>query len=315
MKSSLHSITLDVSGSGVVRRGPTILGPVDHIRFLERPPLVRPAVIAAFRGWNDGGEAATVAANYLVQHWNARPFAELDAEEFFDFQVTRPTVRLEGGMSRVIDWPVGRYSFASPGGRDVVTFSCAEPNVRWRTFTNTFIDMLEAIASDLFVTFGAFLTDVPHSRPVPVVGSSYSEETAQNLGLARSQYEGPTGIVGVLHDASNRAGVPSVSLWAAVPHYLPSAPNPKAALALVERATALLEVEVDTAPLAEAAVRWEQGVDRLVQESDELRDYVGRLESAADEAAPQLLEGPMPSGEAIAAELERFLREQGGSRE
>jgi predicted ATP-grasp superfamily ATP-dependent carboligase len=161
----------------------------------------------------------------------------------------------------------------------------------------------------LLVTFGAFLTDVPHSRPVPVVGSAADEETAERLGLARSQYEGPTGIVGVLHDASNRAGIPSISLWAAVPHYLPAAPNPKAALALVERASALLDVHVETRSLAQAVEAWEEGVLRLVQESDELGEYIGRLEAAAEEG---LAEEQVPSGEALAAELERYLREQGG---
>ena len=167
------------------------------------------------------------------------------------------------------------------------------------------------LACPLLVTFGAFLTDVPHSRPVPVVGSAADEETASRLGLARSQYEGPTGIVGVLHDASNRAGIPSISLWAAVPHYLPAAPNPKAALALVERASSLLEVPVQTRSLLQAVEAWEEGVLRLLQESEELAEYVGRLEAAAEEAMEA---EQMPSGDALAAELERYLREQGGER-
>jgi len=164
------------------------------------------------------------------------------------------------------------------------------------------------------VTLGAFLTDVPHTRTVPVVGSAADEETAARLGLARSQYEGPTGITGVLHDASNRSGLPSVSLWAAVPHYLPAAPNPKAALALVERMSALLDLPVETGPLREAASAWEDTVARLVAESEELAEYVDRLEAAADENLPQVRmnEETVPSGDAIAAELERFLREQEG---
>jgi predicted ATP-grasp superfamily ATP-dependent carboligase len=167
------------------------------------------------------------------------------------------------------------------------------------------------VGCPLLVTFGAFLTDVPHSRPVPVVGSAADEETAARLGLGRSQYEGPTGIVGVVHDASNRAGIPSISLWAAVPHYLPAAPNPKAALALVERASSLLEVPVETGSLRQAIEAWEEGVVRLVEESDELAEYVRRLESAAEES---LAEEQMDSasGDAIAAELERYLRDQGG---
>ena len=165
----------------------------------------------------------------------------------------------------------------------------------------------------MLVTLGAFLTDVPHSRPVPVVGSAVDEETAGRLGLARSQYEGPTGIVGVLHDASNRSGLPSVSLWAAVPHYLPVAPNPKAALALVDRVSDLLGISVNTEPLTQAVGSWEQTMLGAMEESDELTEYVARLEAAADESVGQarLTEEQVPSGEAIAAELERFLREQG----
>ncbi|HEX2088595.1 MAG TPA: PAC2 family protein [Actinomycetota bacterium] len=288
---------------------------MEYVTFLERPTFDRPPLICAFKGWNDGGEAASIAAQYLKDRWDAKKFAELDPEEFFDFQVTRPTVRLAGGVSRVIDWPTGEFSAASPGNRDVALFTAAEPNVRWRTFTASIIDAARQIGSDLLVTLGAFLTDVPHSRPVPVVGSASDEGTAQRLGLARSQYEGPTGIVGVVHDASLRAGLPSVSLWAAVPHYLPAAPNPKAALALVERAAALLEVPVNTEGLRKAAATWEEGVLRLVNESEELSEYVSRLEAAADMNSEQtrMSQEPMPSGEVIAAELEKFLREQGGS--
>jgi predicted ATP-grasp superfamily ATP-dependent carboligase len=281
---------------------------MEPVTFLEHPRLSSPPLICAFRGWNDGGEAASIAARYLVEQWRARVIATLDPEEFYDFQVSRPRVRLENGVSRVIDWPRGEFAAASVGGRDVAVFTAVEPNIRWRTFTSAVVETARQLASPLLVTFGAFLTDVPHSRPVPVVGSAADEETAARLGLARSQYEGPTGIVGVLHDASNRAGIASISLWAAVPHYLPAAPNPKAALALVERASSLLEVPVETGTLAQAAAAWEQGVVQLIEESTELAEYVGRLEAAAE----ALEEEQMPSGDALAAELERYLREQGG---
>ncbi|HEY3209132.1 MAG TPA: PAC2 family protein [Actinomycetota bacterium] len=286
---------------------------MEHVTFLERPDLDRPPLICAFRGWNDGGEAASIALRYLQERWGATTFATLDPEEFYDFQVTRPTVRLEEGVSRVIEWPKGEFAAASVGGRDVVLFGATEPNVRWRTFTGAVLGTAQEIGSSMLITLGAFLTDVPHSRPVPVVGSAVDEETAGRLGLARSQYEGPTGIVGVLHDASNRAGLPSVSLWAAVPHYLPVAPNPKAALALVERVAELLGMSVDTDPLTRAVGGWEQTVLGAVQESDELTEYVARLEAAADEnvGRARLSEEQVPSGESIAAELERFLREQG----
>lgn len=283
-----------------------------HVTFLDHLSLRRPSLICAFAGWNDGGEAATIAARYLSERWKAKVFAHLDPEEFYDFQVTRPTVRLEGGVSRVIDWPQCEFGAASVQGRDVVLFTAAEPNVRWRTFAGAIIGVAKDVRADMVITLGAFLTDVPHSRPVPVVGSAVDEETAARLGLSPSQYEGPTGIVGVLHDASNREGLASVSLWAAVPHYLPAAPNPKAALALVERVSAMLELPVDTTPLARAVARWEEGVVSLIGESDELSEYVQRLEAAAEQGHGSLSDQPVPSGEAIAAELERYLREQGG---
>jgi predicted ATP-grasp superfamily ATP-dependent carboligase len=287
---------------------------MDYVTFLDRPDLDRPPLICAFRGWNDGGEASSIALRYLRERWGAKTFATLDPEEFYDFQVTRPTVHLEDGVSRVIEWPKSEFAAASVRGRDVVLFSADEPNVRWRTFAEEILRTAREIRSSMLITLGAFLTDVPHSRPVPVVGSAADEATAGRMGLARSQYEGPTGITGVLHDASNRAGLASVSLWAAVPHYLPAAPNPKAALALVERVAQLVEIPLLTEPLTRAVTSWEQTVLGLVQESDELTDYVARLEAAADENAGQarLGEEQVPSGESIAAELERYLREQGG---
>jgi predicted ATP-grasp superfamily ATP-dependent carboligase len=299
---------------GVISERRGYAGDVEHIEFLERPTLTEPPLICAFRGWNDGGEAASVAARYMIERWSARKVAVLDPEEFYDFQVSRPTVRLEEGVSRVIEWPAGEFWAASVGGKDVLVFVAAEPNVRWKTFAASVIEAATQMGSRLLVTLGAFLTDVPHSRPVPVVGSAADEETAGRLGLARSQYEGPTGIVGVLHDASNRAGLSSISIWAAVPHYLPAAPNPKAALALVLRVSGLLEVDVPTEALRGAVAAWEHGVAQLIGESDELAEYVSRLEGTADEGEPEihLSDEPVPSGDSIAAELERFLREQGG---
>jgi predicted ATP-grasp superfamily ATP-dependent carboligase len=287
---------------------------MDHVEFLERPSPNHPPLICAFRGWNDGGEAASVAARYMLERWDARKVAVLDPEEFYDFQVTRPTVRLEEGVSRVIEWPAGEFWAANTGGKDVMVFLAAEPNVRWKRYTRSVIQAAMEMGSELLVTLGAFLTDVPHSRPVPVVGSAADEETAGRLGLARSQYEGPTGIVGVLHDASNRAGLPSISIWAAVPHYLPTAPNPKAALALVRRVSDVLGIDVPTEALQGAVGAWEQGVAQLLAESDELAEYVHGLESATDETVGDIRmpEESVPSGDAIAAELERFLREQGG---
>jgi predicted ATP-grasp superfamily ATP-dependent carboligase len=286
---------------------------MENVVFTEHPKLAEPPIVCAFRGWNDGGEAASIALRYLHERWEARTFAAIDPEEFYDFQVTRPTVRLEDGVSRVIEWPKAEFSVASVQGRDVVLFGAIEPNVRWRGYTEAILGVAKNLRSRLLVTLGAFLTDVPHSRPVPVVGSAADEATANRLGLARSQYEGPTGIVGVLHDAANSNGLSSVSLWAAVPHYLPAAPNPKAALALVERVSALVGLDVDTEPLNRAVGSWERTVLGVLTESEELSEYVARLEAAADEGNDRMDMGEeqVPSGEAIAAELERYLREQG----
>jgi predicted ATP-grasp superfamily ATP-dependent carboligase len=281
-----------------------------HVRFELRPALERPAVVAAIRGWNDGGEAASIAARYLIERWDGALMATLDPEEFVDFQVTRPTVRLEDGVSRVIDWPNGEFTMAAEGGRDVVFFTAVEPNMRWRTFSSAVIETAQEIGAESLVTLGAFLTNVPHSRPVPVVGSAPTPEAAAELGLATSQYEGPTGIIGVLHDSANRVGLRSISLWAAVPHYLPVAPNPKAALALVERLTAILHTDVELASLQQAAREWEESVGRLLEENAELGAYVEQLEQAVDTGETELrITEDIPSGDAIAAELERFLRE------
>jgi predicted ATP-grasp superfamily ATP-dependent carboligase len=281
---------------------------VDHIRIERRPELTRPAMVCAFRGWNDGGEAATAAAAYLRDRWEARRFASVDPEEFFDFQVTRPTVRLVDGVTRRIDWPANDFFHASPGGRDVVLFLGIEPNVRWRTFIEAIVGLAGDLGVESLVTLGAFLADVPHTLPTPLAGSAASPEEAASLGMSASRYEGPTGIVGVLHDAALRAGVHSLSLWAAVPHYLPGGPNPKAALALAEKAAAVVEAPIDTDTLARAGTTWEQQIGASIAENAELSAYVRRLEELAGER--ELTE--IPSGETLAAELERFLREQRG---
>jgi proteasome assembly chaperone (PAC2) family protein len=276
----------------------------------HRPEMRDPVLLAAFRGWNDGGEAATGALAYMRERWEARPFASLDPEEFYDFQVTRPTVRLVDGVTRRIEWPEARFSHARVTGRDIVLFLGTEPNVRWRTFTEAMVGMARDLEVGTAVTLGAFLADVPHTLPPPVTGSAGDERRAAELGLSTSRYEGPTGIVGVLHDAFAGAGLPSASLWAAVPHYLPGGPNPKAARALVEKASAYLGVPIDTDTLERAGDSWASEVSSQVEENPELAAYVQRLEEAAGqrEGLPDIV----PSGEVLAAELERFLREQRG---
>jgi proteasome assembly chaperone (PAC2) family protein len=282
---------------------------MDHIRVGRRPDMSEPVLLAAFRGWNDGGEAATGAVAYMRDRWEAQPFATLDPEEFFDFQVTRPTVRLVDGVTRQIEWPEAQFAHARVAGRDVVLFLGIEPNVRWRTFTEALVGLARDIEVRTAVTLGAFLADVPHTLPTPVTGSAGDQKRAEELGLSTSRYEGPTGIVGVLHDALAKAGLNSASLWAAVPHYLPGGPNPKAVRALVEKASAFLDVPIPTDTLDRAADTWESQITSQVDENDELAVYVRRLEEAGRrEGLPDI----EPSGEALAAELERFLREQRG---
>ncbi|MGH2674919.1 MAG: PAC2 family protein [Actinomycetota bacterium] len=280
-----------------------------HIRWASRPDLDRPVLVAAFRGWNDGGEAASTAAAYLRDRWGAEPLADLDPEEFLDFQVTRPTVRLEAGVTRRIDWPEMRFSHARVDGRDAVVFLGIEPNVRWRTFTETIVNAARDLGVETAVTLGAFLADVPHTLPTPVTGLSADQARSAELGLTSSRYEGPTGIVGVVHDALAQAGFEAASLWAAVPHYLPGGPNPKAARALVEKLEAFTGLPAPTDTLDRAADTWEGQISSTIAENDELVAYVRRLEEIASER-----EGPteIPSGESLAAELERFLRNQRG---
>jgi proteasome assembly chaperone (PAC2) family protein len=279
---------------------------VDPIVFTSHPSLKRPTLVTAFRGWNDAGESASSAATFLKERWKATMFAHLDPEEFFDFQVTRPVVKLVDGVSRVIEWPANEFHHARVAGRDVVLFIGGEPNVRWRTFATAIVDMGRNIGAERLVTLGAFLADVAHTRDVPVVGSAPDPEEAARLELATSRYEGPTGIVGVVHDLSNRVGLPSVSFWAAVPHYVPAGVNPKAVLALVSRVGSFLDVPVEVDELAPAVAAWEQRVTELVEENETLSEYVRRLEEFA--GTPPT---PNVSGESLAAEVERFLRDMG----
>jgi proteasome assembly chaperone (PAC2) family protein len=279
-----------------------------ELHVQRRPALERPILIAAFRGWNDGGQGASLAAGYLAKVWDARRFAEIDPEGFFDFQATRPQVRLEEGYTRRIDWPETVFYHARPGGmdRDAVLLLGVEPNLRWRTFSGLIVDFAKELGVELAVTLGALLADVPHTREAPVTGSATDPGLVEQLGLQASRYEGPTGIVGVVHDACRRASIPSASLWAAVPHYVSLAPSPKAAAALCERLGDLLGAEIDTAELDEAADAYVRQVSEAIATDDETAAYVEELERRVDE----LDESELPSGESLAAELSRFLRER-----
>lgn len=280
----------------------------DELHVHESPTLERPILISAFRGWNDGGQGASLAAGYLARLWDAERLADVDPEEFFDFQTTRPHVKLVEGLTRQIDWPETSFYRARPNGfdRDVVLLLGVEPNLRWRRFTRLVVDYASDLSVELFVSLGSLLADVPHTRPSPVTGSASDPDLVERLGLQASRYEGPTGIVGVLHDACREESVPSVSLWAAVPHYVSLTPSPRAALALCERLSSLLDVEIDVEELREAAEGYEEQVSRAVAADADTQAYVDDLEQRADE----IDESDLPSGEALAAELTRFLRER-----
>lgn len=289
---------------------------MDPLHWRNRPRLRHPILVAAFAGWNDAADAATAAVDYLGQSWAARTCADIDPEDFFDFTVARPQIRLEGGMTRQLEWPSTTLSAASmPGShRDVVLLRGTEPGLRWRSFCRTVLDAANGLGVEMVVGLGALLADVPHTRPVKVTGTAMDPELVQRLGLTRSRYEGPTGILGVLHQAFADAGIPSASLWASVPHYVGQSPSPKATLALVQRTASLLGTRVDVVDLEVATSAYERQVSELVAADEDAAAYVARLEEAGededdDEDAPQL--NPNTSGDALADEVSRFLREQG----
>jgi proteasome assembly chaperone (PAC2) family protein len=267
-------------------------------------------VIAAFEGWNDAGDAATDAVEHLLDVWDGEQLAEVDPDDFYDFQVNRPMVSLGDGSGRRITWPTTRFYGAHvPGAdRDVVLVRGVEPNMRWRGFCDEILRMASDLEVVEAVTLGALLADSPHTRPVPVTGTSSDPALAQRLGLEPSRYEGPTGIVGVLQEAFGTAGLPAVSFWAAVPHYVASPPCPKATIALLRRVEDLLDLTIPLGELPEEARTWERHVDELAAEDSEVAEYVASLEEREPEE-----ELPEASGEAIAAEFQRFLRRQKGS--
>src|SRR5947199_8930111 len=285
---------------------------MDYVHWHDRPKVKRPVLVAAFEGWNDAADAATSAARFLRDNWAARQFAEIDPEDFYDFSATRPQVRLVDGLTREIVWPANElYAASIPGSdRDVVVLLGVEPGLKWRTFSSQVVDIGRELGVEMFLTLGALLADVPHTRPVRVTGTAADADLVQRLGLQRSRYEGPTGIVGVLHDAFSKAKVPSASLWAAVPHYVAATPSPKATLALVERAAELLGSSVPTTALEIAAASYERQVSEVVESDDGVSEYVHRLEESSDDGDDDEME--LPTGDALAADFQRYLREQQG---
>jgi predicted ATP-grasp superfamily ATP-dependent carboligase len=275
----------------------------------SRPELRRPVLVAAFRGWNDGGQGATLGGGYLAKQWGAESFAEIDPENFYDFQAVRPTVSLEDGLTRKLEWPSNTFLHAPIPGleRDAVILLGVEPNLRWKTYTALVLGLVQELEVELVVTLGSLLADVPHTRPAPVSAAASDSSLVEELGVEPSRYEGPTGIVGILLDACRREEIPSVSLWAAVPHYVSLAPSPRAALALCRRLGELIGADIDVAELEQAAEEYNEQVTEAVASDSETAAYVEELERRVDmmEAAEEL-----PSGESLAAELTRFLRER-----
>ncbi|HWG07520.1 MAG TPA: PAC2 family protein [Solirubrobacteraceae bacterium] len=279
----------------------------------RRPDGLRaPAMVCAFQGWNDAGDAASSAVSFLASSLQARRFARIDSEEFYDFQSNRPSVQFNDANEREIVWPaVEVFEASAPRApRDLVLVQGVEPSLRWRAFTRNIVDLAEALGVQVVVSLGALLGDVPHTRPVVMSGHATDPALMERLGMQGSTYEGPTGIVGVLHAACAQAGLPSASLWAGVPHYVAAAANPKAALALVRRVEGLIGVSVDVSELESAAADYERQVGLAVQSDPDIQAFVERLEQAAEsneEVSPE----DVPSGDAIAREFQRFLRQRG----
>ncbi len=277
--------------------------------FAEGWPELKDAVlVAAFEGWNDAGDAATGAIEHLELIWDAQPLMAIDPDDYYDFQVNRPTVSLVDGVTRRITWPTTRVSVCHPPGADfdLVLVRGIEPNMRWRAFCDELLDVVRALDIQTVVTLGALLSDSPHTRPTQVTGTAYDPAAAARYGLEKSRYEGPTGIVGILQDACVGIGIPAISFWAGVPHYVSQPPNPKATLALLHSVEEVLDLPVPLAELPQQADEWQKLVDEMAAEDDEVTEYIRNLEERDDE----IDRGEMHeiSGDVIAREFERYLR-------
>jgi proteasome assembly chaperone (PAC2) family protein len=277
----------------------------------EIPELRSPVMVAAFQGWNDAASAATTALEAAAVSLDSDVVARIDPEEFFDFQDNRPTIRLTAGQTRRIEWPENTLiaAEAPTAEHDLLLLSGTEPSLRWRTFTELIVGAAEQAGVEMVLTLGALIADVAHTRPVPITGLASDPELVERLGLSRSTYEGPTGVVGVLHDACRRHGITSASLWAAVPHYVAAVPNPKAALALLRRMEGLTGIAIEASELEEATERFDEQIDRAVAANPEVQELVRRLEEEAVESVD--LSEDVPSGDSIASDFQRFLRQRG----
>jgi proteasome assembly chaperone (PAC2) family protein len=286
---------------------------MDHLRWEMNPPKLRdPILVCAFRGWNDAASAASSALETLCDSLEVDVLAELDPEDYFDFQANRPTIAFSDGAHRRIEWPRNTFIAARAQGaeRDLVLLDGTEPNLKWRTYSETVVKVAEFLKIETVVALGSLIAEVAHTMPVPITGLASSDGLVKQLELDRSDYEGPTGIVGVVHDRCRAAGLPSVSLWAAVPHYVAAVPNPKAALALSERLEKITGVAADLSGLREETVSYEEQIGRAVAADSEVEELVSRIET---EQRKRHEDDPeVPSGEALAMEFQRFLKRQGG---
>jgi proteasome assembly chaperone (PAC2) family protein len=287
-----------------------------YVNIERRPQLERPVLIAGFTGWNDAAEAASLALSTIGEASGAERFGNFDGEEFYDYQTVRPQIKLIEGVTRTIEWPENDLSattarVASLGSRGAVLLSGPEPNFRWRAFSQAVVDLAREMDVRLVITLGALLADVPHSRPVSVAANAQDPSLVENLGLSPSHYEGPTGITGVLHRYCAEKGLPSVSFWASVPHYLPSVPSAPAALSLLQSLSSLLGgTGFDTAQLERTSEDYQRQVSAAVAQDPDLTSYVHTLEERYDSQAESGIRN-LPSGDELASELERFLRDKG----
>jgi proteasome assembly chaperone (PAC2) family protein len=284
------------------------------MEILKIPVLRSPVMVIAFSGWNDAGEAASGAASHLLGCWTDPAFdvvpeliAEVDPEEFYDFQVNRPTVYVDDSSIRNLTWPGTQvFALATPTlSHDFIVVRGVEPSMKWKTFSSDLLDLADDCEVDLVITLGSMLADTPHTRPITVSGSGAHPDIATRLGVEISKYEGPTGILGVIQDSCIRRGIDAISLWAAIPHYASNSPSPKASLALVNALEDFLEVSIPQGDLPDEAIEWETEVTELAKEDSDVAEYVKALEDSKD-----AVDLPEATGESIARELERFLRRQ-----
>jgi proteasome assembly chaperone (PAC2) family protein len=277
----------------------------------DLPHLRSPVMVCAFRGWNDAAAAASTALSAVADSLEAEQIASLDPEDYFDFQSTRPTISLEEGQTRRIDWPENNvFAVRVPSAdRDLVLLDGTEPNLRWRTFSETIATVADALGVEMVVTLGALIAEVSHTLPVPITGLASSAALVEELELEYSSYEGPTGIVGVVHDLCRQNGIESASLWAAVPHYVAAVPNPKAALALLRRLEGLTGIAVEASDLEEETTDYEEQIGRAVAANPEIEELVSRIEAEQVDLLSD--EGELPNADTLAREFQRFLRQRG----